>query len=250
MGVSEAGAAFAPRLADGFPALSAVLGDEAFAELAGAAVTAAAEAGRRPGEMMQAVVTRRIVRGQVTDPLPDPVTGPVADPGTNPADSKTAGATGSWNVPSRLVADLAALEWAMVAVDGVPVGTELPLRRDEFPSDDGTVLVPVAGFRIVSVAFRLDAYVRRIHQGRRPEPPARADQSIVIYRPYGSACRLVLDRGEGRLLSLLAVGTPVGEAVEAAVQHEWMPDAPTARDTILNWVGEGMFAGVRRAVEE
>lgn len=217
----EAVAALAPRLADVFPALAATLGGEAFAELAAAAVAAAGESGRLPGEMMQAVVTRRIVSGRDAE-----------DP---------------WGVPSRLVADLAALEWALVAVEATPSDHELPLRRDQFPSDDATVLVPVEGFRIVSVAFRLDAYVRRVHEGRKPEPAPRADQSIVIYKPYGRACRLVTGRGEGRLLSLLAVGTPVGEAVDAAVLHEWLPDAPTARDLILEWIGEGLFAGVRRA---
>lgn len=204
-------------LAEDFPALAYILGEPAFAALSAEALAVAARSDRAPGELLQAVVTRRIVRGE---PAP-------------------------WSVPSRLVADLAALEWAVSQVNDVPPVDELPLRRDQFPTDDDVVLVPVAGFRIVAVAFRLDAYLRRIAQGRRPPPPGRADQSIVVYKPYGQACRLVLDRGPGRMLSLLAVGTPVGEAVDLAVQSEWLPDPPSARDAILEWIGEGLFASVR-----
>ena len=107
------------------------------------------------------------------------------------------------------------------------------------------MLIPITSLRLVTVAFRLDAFVRRVRSQRRPPLPPRGDQIVVVYRPHGPVHRLVLTRGEGRLLSLLAVGTPAGKAMATSVDQGWVPDAATADDRLRFWVGEGMFAEVR-----
>jgi len=199
-----------------FPVLAHVLGETRFGRLARITTRAASRLEADPGELVQAVVSRWAVR----------------------QDFRTE------KLPSRLVADLAAVEWAVIEVNMFPPPESgSPLRRDQLPEDlDAAVLVPIPALQLMGVAFRLDAYIRRIREGRNVALPDRGDQTIAVFRPHEKVCTLAMTRDAGRLLSLLIQGAPVGEAMTTAIDRKWCAGVEAAFAFIDEWIGDGMFA--------
>ncbi len=203
-------------LATDFPALAYTLGQARFDGLADQALAAADATGSPAGEWLLRMLVSFDIRTE--------------------------------GIPSRLSADVAALEWAIAQVHATPAPTHAPMLRRDVPDDahsrPGAMLVPIDALRIVPVAFRLDAYLRRIAAGRRPQAPARGDQVVVVYRPAGRVHRIALSSGEGRLLQHLRLGVPVTDAVAAAVANGSAIDVGSARRDIDFWLGEGLFSQV------
>jgi hypothetical protein len=235
-----------------FPALAHLLGPAAFRALCEVAVQRAACApgaapglasaaahGAAPGAKIHSLLVRREAR---TDD----------------------------RLPSRLAADIAALEWsihtvAARAADGSDLRRAGPhdvpsLLPPGAPKPAGSAwrsaaLQPARAFDIVRVAFRLDTWVRRLHEGRRVgRLPVRDEQHIVVSAPArpaqqagappASACWFALPPGRGQLLTRLALGVPLGEALRDAVRRGWVRDESEARELVGSWLREGLFARV------
>jgi hypothetical protein len=199
-----------------FPVLAHILGEARFDRLARVTERAARRMDARPGELVETVVSRWAVRHDLR----------------------------AEKLPSRLVADLAALEWAVVEVDTFPTSDSgSPLRRDQLPEDlTVAVLVPIPALQLIGVAFRLDAYIRRVREGRTVALPLRGDQTIAVFRPNDKVCSLAMTRDAGRLLSLLIQGAPVGEAMDTAIHRKWCTGIEEAVAFLDEWIGDGMFA--------
>jgi len=267
-----------------FPALAQLLGPEGFGALCAAAVARSSDPDAARDIPAGAAIHGLLVR----------------------RDTRT-----DDRIPSRLAADIAALEWAIHCVAGratshdldrratprdldaagaspspAPPSCDASLRgasprdastRDPIAPDEGwraASLQPVRAFDIVPIAFRLENWVRRAHDGRRaPRLPMRGEQHVVVYaRPAVSAHAagepaathapdadelpdpravelqpvwwFALTPELGALLARLALGVPVGAALREAVQHGWMPDEAAARGQLDAWLREGLFARV------
>ncbi len=231
---SEAAADTAAVLAAIYPALAHLLGPKPFAALCATASARSAAADVQPGRLIHALLLRREAR---TDD----------------------------RIPSRLAADIAALEWSIHRLADRPQHAEAErpaTPRDLLAAtaagcgpDDGwrvATLQPSRHFDIVPVAFRLDTWVRRVHQGRRMKRmPMRGEQHIVVHAPdraSGDAGAPVwwfaLPPGPGTLLAHLALGQPIGVAVASAVHRGWMADEAAALEQLDGWLREGLFARV------
>ena len=207
-------------LAEDFPALAHVLGPRRFRRLGAEVLGRARETGRPPGSYVERVVVDHMLRLR----------------------SRKAGSSSS-----RLAADVAALEWARLSVAHAPPRDTPPLCRADLPAGEalaGAVLEPIDALRLVPVAFALGAYLRRVSDDRRPPLPRRADHTLLVARPRSEPVLETLTRGEGRLLNLLCLGTPVGEALATAQAQGWTPDATSALASLHQWVGSGFFAEV------
>jgi len=266
-----------PALRAIFPALAQLLGADDFGALARAACVAADAAAAtgscaavdpsredlprvQPGALVHGLLVRR-------------------------------GACADDRIPSRLAADIAALEWTIHAVAGRAPTQDSDRRASplELHASDGgeprqsawrdAVLAPLRAFDIVPVAFRLESWVRRVHEGRRTASlPSRGEQHIVVSArrplqapaepatagadsgPAGLAPdelpdpRLIpldpvwwfaLPPGQGELLCSLALGTPAGAAVRRALARGWLDDEAAGLALVEAWLREGLFTDVR-----
>ena len=230
----------ADELAAQFPALRVLLGAECFGQLRTEALLRAEARGQRPG----ATIHGRLVQPDAPRPA---------------------------HVPARLAADVAAVEWALCesarlapATLGLPRLTvaAFDALRDE--ARDHTVLEPLPSLRIVPVAFRLDSWLRAAREGRPlPRLPRRQERALLVHPlvgpgsipragadgdpepPAGPIWFEGVDAPVGRLLSLLALGTPLGPALADAAARG-LPE-PAALTALVEAVLEGLFTGMHRA---
>jgi hypothetical protein len=238
-----------PELAAAFPALAHLLGRAGFDMLCDAARQRAQRFDLPAGALLHGLLLRHHVASDIA--------------------------------PSRLAADVAALEWSISQMEAlVPRWVSAPRASPaDLPGaaadasaaaapDDGqaeprndawkaAVLEPVRAVDIVPVAFRLASWVRRRHG---PQPrhldalPVRHDQKIVVWVPHVPGAQAApagarvwwhaLEAGPGRLLERIALGAPLGAAVQAALAHGWIADEAAARALLDRWLREGLFARV------
>ena len=227
-----------PGLRAQYPALALLLGAESFARLAALAVAHSAAQGVPPdsasGVPAGAFVHGLLVHGDV--PAPD-------------------------GTPARLLADVAALEWAVAEVRALaPLAQHEPrlteAQLDALPPDalPAASLRPTRALRLVPCAFRLAGWPGDVHEGKQPLPPRRGEQHVAVYAlPAllpGEQVPVVwwtsLSHAEGRLLSRAALGTPLGTLREEAVERGWARDEEMLVGWLRDWVREGLFAGVER----
>lgn len=149
--------------------------------------------------------------------------------------------------------DLARLELAMTEVFDE---AETPALSAEavaaVPADawPGLRLRPVAALRLLAVRYPVSAHVdamnRRGGRRRRPAQPRRRDGWLAVFRRDYRVYRLELTRPAHDLLSELAAGRPLGEAVTAAARRR---GRLAARQTQLyrwfrQWMASGIFMGL------
>ena len=146
--------------------------------------------------------------------------------------------------------DLARLELAMTevfdeaetpALSAAAVGA---VPADAWPS---LRLRPIAAFRLLELRYPVNAYLQAVRDAaRRPPRPRRQDGWLAVFRRSYRVRRLELSRPAYRLLSDLASGVPLGEAVVAAARRR---GSAAAGQTQLyrwfrEWMKNGMFMGL------
>jgi hypothetical protein len=212
-------AAEVAALAD-YPALAHLLGPQHFATLAHQAAERAARDGDDPTELVHSLLVRR------TAPLPD-------------------------DVPSRMAADVAAVEREIVhvrrslgrcvGVPRVPIGVLEGFDRDTLHASR---LEPIRALGIVPTGYRADGYVRRVHSGKLPDPPKRDAQTVVVYA-LGAVDPVTWWRAvpsaEGRLLDLIALGETLGTAIKQTVGPKGFADEAAVLAALDLWTREGLF---------
>lgn len=146
--------------------------------------------------------------------------------------------------------DLARLELAMTEVfdeaETPPLSAEAiaAVPAERWPE---IRLRPIAAFRLLAVRYPVDAYVGgKTHRHPRPR---RQDAWLAVFRREYRVQRLELSRPAYDLLSDLAGGRTLGEAVAAAAARRRGRKA--AREAQLyrwfrQWMASGLFAGIDR----
>lgn len=215
-------AAEVAALAD-YPALAHLLGPEHFASLAHQAAERAEREGLEPNALVHSLLVRR------STPLPD-------------------------DVPSRMAADVAAVEREICVVGQLaPQCAELPrvsvgvLENLDHETLRATRLVPIRALGIVPVGYRVDGFVRRVRAGKLPPPPVRQAQSVVVHA-LGSvqpiAWTRAVSHAEGRMLTLLSLGTALGATLDECTGSDGFPTQADALAALDIWLREDLFTRV------
>lgn len=142
--------------------------------------------------------------------------------------------------------DLARLERTVCAVNhaaSTPV-----LRHDQIARVDGDrlgriQLQPVTALRLLELTFPVNDFLSAVVEDR-PRPRdrgARRNQLVVFRFRYDDTRRLPLPLPRYRLLESLVSGTPLGAALDQAVNNGL--DADSAVASVFGWVSEGFFSG-------
>jgi hypothetical protein len=106
-------------------------------------------------------------------------------------------------------------------------------------------LRPIAAFRLLALRHPVNAYLQSIRKGARRHPrPRRQDSWLVVYRRHYRVYRLELARPAHRLLSELAEGAPLGEAVASAARGRAAPGPTQLHRWFREWMAKGLFGAV------
>ncbi len=146
--------------------------------------------------------------------------------------------------------DLARLEWAITeAFDApeTPILSETALAAVPPDAWEGARLVPTEAFRLLALDYNAGSYLDSLRGDEHDHPlPRRRPSWVGVCRRDYAVYRLALTRPAFRLLSALAEGTPVGEAVEHGLRRS--RPRPTG-DQIFAWFREWAQSGVFQAVK-
>ena len=146
--------------------------------------------------------------------------------------------------------DLARLELAMTEVyDEVETPPLSPEAVAAVPPERWATLRlrPIAALRLLAVRHPVNAYFDSIRRRRaRPPRPRREAGWLVVFRRDYGVRRLELSRPAYGLLSDVAAGQPLGEAVTAAVRRKGRgaPGEAQLYRWFRQWMGSGLFMGL------
>ncbi len=145
--------------------------------------------------------------------------------------------------------DLARLEWAITeAFDApeTPTLTEEDLSAVRPDAWEGARLVPTAAFRLLALDYNAGLYLDSLRDDAHDHPlPRRRPSWVAVCRRDYSVYRVPLTRPAFRLLSGLAEGLTVGEAVEECLRRS---RPHPSGDQVFAWFREWSRAAVFRAV--
>jgi hypothetical protein len=145
--------------------------------------------------------------------------------------------------------DLARLELAITRVfdaPQTPVLTADAVAAVPAAAWESARLIPVAAFALLAFRYPVSAYVDSVSEEVGHTHPAlrREDTWVAVYRRDYTVWRQELSRPAHRLLSELAAGRTVGEAVGSARRLRG-PDRPSAHDLarfFRQWTAGGLFS--------
>ncbi len=152
-------------------------------------------------------------------------------------DDRPSEQTASW--PDFLI-DLARLEWAIDQVfdgpgpEGQPTLDPEQLRAlapDDWPR---VRLEPVAGLRLLELAYPVNDYYTAFRRGLSPEMPGPARSFVAVYRRDYIVRRFALSPQQYELLERLFDGQPLGQAIAQCVPH-WPGDLDHWAQALQNW---------------
>jgi hypothetical protein len=209
-------------LADDYPALSYVLGEETFASLARGYIENHPSRSRSLNAYGQHLAAFCRAR-------PEPWAG--------------------------FAADLARLEWALVEVVHEPASESLaPDALATIPAARWQTvrLLPSRGLRLLAFAYPVNDFFQAFRDERLPEMPGPAHTATVIYRQGLALWRMGLEPRAAALLKDLLSGVPLAVAV-ASLEARSQP-AGTSEELarllphwLHSWVQSGLFRGVELA---
>jgi hypothetical protein len=146
--------------------------------------------------------------------------------------------------------DLARLEWAITeAFDApeTPILTEADVSAVPPDGWEEARLAPTAAFGLLALGHNAGSYLDSLSDEEHDHPrPRRRPEWIAVCRRDYAVYRLQLGRASHRLLSALADGWPVGEAVKECLRRS--RPQPTG-DQIFAWFRDWARSGVFRSVE-
>jgi hypothetical protein len=152
------------------------------------------------------------------------------------------------------VADLAALEWAIVEV--IHAATADPLTMTglaEVPASRwaDARLVATPAFRMLRFGYPVNQYFQAFREGSRPEVPPPATSSVVVYRSGPTIWRMDLSEAAFDLLHALTSGQSLAASLEGASAALSGVDESEAAGRVgvwfRDWVSSGLFSSVEFA---
>jgi hypothetical protein len=143
------------------------------------------------------------------------------------------------------LADLAALEWALV--EAIHAADAPPLTSEQFASVPGDAwprarLTKSPSLRIPSAAYPVNDYFQAVRDGREPEPPAPRPSATAVYRRGLTVWRQALTPVMTGVLSALARGETLQGSL-ACVPEDHPPQE------VLSWFRDWIEAGLFVAID-
>jgi hypothetical protein len=108
-------------------------------------------------------------------------------------------------------------------------------------------LVPIAAFRLLAFHYPVSAYLQSVKDGTPHPSTRRRDTWVAVYRRNYALSRLDLSREAYRLLSALASGSSLGDAVQSVVAGA--QPRRVAEEHLFRWFREWVAEGIFRRVE-
>ena len=144
--------------------------------------------------------------------------------------------------------DLARLEWAVAEAfdaDETPRLREAELAALPAEAWPAARLVPSAALRLVSLRWNANDWLDSARDERHDHPrPQRRCESVVVFRRRYAVYRRELSPPAFRLLSELAAGRPVGEALAAALRRRGAPGAAALQQWFRGFAADGLFTRI------
>jgi hypothetical protein len=149
-------------------------------------------------------------------------------------------------VPRRsFCRDLARLEWAVTEAFDAPETPRLTTTELEaVPPEawDELRLVPSAALRLVELRWNANQWLDSTKDDQHDHPkPRRRDAWVAVFRQSYAVYRRELSRPAFRLLSDLASGLPVGEALATAARRGGAPGPEALSRWFQEWASDGLF---------
>jgi len=142
--------------------------------------------------------------------------------------------------------DLARLEWSVVEVFDAEETPRLSAQELETVPPhawDDVRLVPSAALRLVALRWNANEWLDSAKGDDHDHPqPRRRDAWVVVFRQNYAVYRRQLSRPAFRLLSDLAGGLPVGQALAAAAVRGGVPAPEALTRWFQEWASDGLFA--------
>lgn len=145
--------------------------------------------------------------------------------------------------------DLARLEFALTYVFDAPETPPMtPAQVKAVPPDawENARLKPVEAFRLLELNYPISRYVGAVDEENPFPRIARKKTWVVAYRANYGLHRMDLAQPAYELLSLLASGKTMGEAIESVMLRKWRPAVKESHlfEWFRDWMAEGFFQSV------
>jgi len=146
--------------------------------------------------------------------------------------------------------ELARLELAVTEVfdaPETPALTEAAIANVPPEAWEKARLTPIAAFRLLAFRYPVNAYLQTVRDGDHDHPKARLkDTWVAIYRRDYGVYRQDLSRSAHDLLSDLASGTALGDAIASTLRRGGKR-APSEHE-LFRWFREWVSGGIFQAV--
>ncbi|HYK18292.1 MAG TPA: DNA-binding domain-containing protein [Bryobacteraceae bacterium] len=149
--------------------------------------------------------------------------------------------------------DLACLEYALTWV--FDAGETPPMTTEQVkavPPDawEHARLKPVEAFRLLAFEYPVSRYAGAVDEENPFPRIARKKTWVVAYRANYNLHRMDLTQPAYELLSALAAGKTMGEAIESVMIRKWRPAVKEAHlfEWFRDWMAEGFFQSVELGV--
>jgi hypothetical protein len=147
--------------------------------------------------------------------------------------------------------DLARLEWAITEAfdaEETPRLAEAELTATPAEAWDAARLVPSAALRLVELRWNANEWLDSTKDDRHDHPrPRRRQTWVAVFRQSYAVYRRELSLSAYRLLSDLATGMTVGDALAAALARRGAPGPDALTRWFRQWAADGLFTRIERS---
>ena len=148
--------------------------------------------------------------------------------------------------------DLARLEFALTRIFDAPESPTLNAEAVQaVPADawENAVLKPVDAFRLLHFNYPVSRYVGAVDEENAFPRIARKKTWIVAYRHNYGLHRMDLTQPAYELLSSLAAGNSLGQAITSVMTRNWRPVVKQSDlfGWFRDWMAEGFFQSIELA---
>lgn len=148
--------------------------------------------------------------------------------------------------------DLARLEFALTRIFDAPESPTLNAEAVQaVPADawENAVLKPVDAFRLLHFNYPVSRYVGAVDEENAFPRIARKKTWIVAYRHNYGLHRMDLTQPAYELLSSLAAGNSLGQAITSVMTRNWRPAVKQSDlfGWFRDWMAEGFFQSIELA---
>jgi hypothetical protein len=149
------------------------------------------------------------------------------------------------------IADLAALEWAIVEVIHAASADPLTMTGlGEIPASRwaDARLVATPAFRLLRAEYPVNRYFQAFREGKDPAAPEPEASAVVVYRSGPTIWRMDLSEAAFELLHALTSGQTLAASLQGANKALSGVDESEAAERVgrwfRDWVSSGLFSGV------